>query len=158
MNLAEEISETEMPQSAAAESIEAPRCPECGNRMLPVKLQDDSGSTVHLRCFVRKAAPRGYIAECIDLDLAAESETEEGAISSLSDAIFGYLMVVLEGVKTDQDMPVAVLRPSPLSHRLRYHLEFFKCWISGAFSRDLRRLCAKFYEAPFGLNDTQCRA
>ena len=94
--------------------------------MLPTALQHESGSEIPLRCFVRQARANLYIAECIDLDISAESESLEGAVNGLRDAIIGYLMVVLDGVETDQEAPAAIRRPAPLSHRIRYHWEHAK--------------------------------
>jgi hypothetical protein len=104
---------------------------------------------------VRKGGERGYLAECIDLDLGAESETLEGAVNGLHDAMLGYLMVVLDGVETDQEAPAAVLRPAPLSHRIRYHWEYMKYKI-GALFGGYHQYKKKFYVAPYGLGNLPC--
>jgi hypothetical protein len=109
-----------------------------------------------LRCFVRRGRGGRYIAECIDLDLGAESDTLEGAIEGLGDAIVGYLMVVLEGVETEQEAPTAVLRPAPLAHRLRYQLGYLKYRIAHIFRREPHKK-ERFYSAPFGLSASHCR-
>jgi hypothetical protein len=74
-----------------------------------------------LRCFAYRVRDRLFRAECIDLDIGTEAESLEGAVRGLGNAIYGYLMIVLEDVKTNEDLH-AVLRPSPLTHRLRYYL------------------------------------
>lgn len=89
-------------------------------------LQDaEERVAVTLRCFVRKLHTGGYIAECIDLDISVERPTLENAISGLRDAMIGYLLVILEGQETNA--VASLLRPSPLSHRIRYYFEYAKC-------------------------------
>ena len=80
---------------------------------------------IALRCFVRAGGrPRLFIAECIDLDLMVEAPTSDEAVASLYDAITGYLEVVFDG--PHPDLTGLIPRPSPLSHRLRYHWECLK--------------------------------
>jgi hypothetical protein len=122
----------------------------------PFRPENDAACSISLRCFAYKAGTRLYRAECIDLDIGTESESLEGAVHELNDAILGYLAVVLEGVKTNQQVPTAILRPSPLSHRLHYR---FACLIHRAFAlvfpvRD--RSTKRFYRIPYGLNATHC--
>jgi len=58
----------------------------------------------------------GFTAECIDLDLIAKAPTAHKAFESLKTAITGYLDVAISG-----DVEGLIPRPSPRSHRLRYH-------------------------------------
>ncbi len=95
------------------------RCPQCGSLLIaqPVLQCAHCGEEIALRCFVyREGRHLGYIAECIDLNLLSQGKTPEEAIAKLQEAMFGYLMVAYEGESTKG----LVLRPSPLSHRLRY--------------------------------------
>jgi len=147
----ETIEETAAPTetgtcAAVVHESQSGHCPECGALLLP---NGTPARTVELRCFVRRIKDGRYLAECIDLDLGAEADTFEGAKSSLRDAIVGYLMVVLEGVETDQELPAAILRPSPLSHRIRYH---FAYWLFRAaevlFSRR-QSSTKRFYQGPY---------
>ena len=157
MHVAEETALTEMGQSAPIlAGRPVPNCHECGRSMLPVGIRSESGSSIRLRCFARKGGERGYLAECIDLDLGAESETLEGAVNGLYDAMIGYLMVVLDGVKTDQEAPAAVLRPAPLSHRIRYHLEYAKYRIGAFPFGGHQHSTRKFNVAPYGLGNQPC--
>lgn len=69
-----------------------------------------------LRCVVYCKRPGHYLAECIDLDITVRGDTPEAASASLKEAILGYLSVVFTG--TEKGL---IPRPSPLSHRIRYH-------------------------------------
>lgn len=156
MELLDEGTATEMERSASIfEGGAAPHCARCGGPMLPSAFQHGGGASIPLRCFVREVRNGRYVAECIDLDLGAESDTLDGAIEGLGDAIVGYLMVVLEGVETEQEAPAAILRPAPLSHRLRYHFGYLMYKFARALSREPNRT-ARFYQAPFGLSASQC--
>ena len=156
MNLIDEGTATDVEQSAPILTAGSGlRCPECGGPVLPSALENGSGNAISLRCFVRKERSGRYAAECIDLDLGAESDTLDGAVKSLGDAIVGYLMVVLDGVETEQEAPAAVLRPSPLSHRLLYHFEHLKYRIA-SLVRSQAEAQERFYSAPFGPNASQC--
>jgi hypothetical protein len=156
MDVVERVAITEMSEEVTVmEGSSSHHCPECGGPMLPTALQDQSGSQIRLRCFVRKGGARGYVAECIDLDLGAESETLDGAVNGLRDAIIGYLMVVLDGVETDQEAPAAILRPAPLSHRIRYHWERAKYQI-GARLGGYHHSERKIYDAPYGFGHRPC--
>jgi len=70
-----------------------------------------------LRCIVFRNKPTEYTAECIDLDLIVRGKNPHEALRSLRDAIMGYLNVALSG-----DPAGLVPRPSPFSHRARYHV------------------------------------
>lgn len=78
-----------------------------------------ASTPIALRCMVYKRGDKGYLAECIDLDLIACAKTSDEASASLKDALGGYLKVALSG-----DPQGLVPRPSPLSHRIRYY--FFR--------------------------------
>lgn len=143
MSPVEELVPTEMGRSEPVLEGGTAHCPECGCPMLPSAIQGATGPEIRLRCFARRIGKDRYVAECIDLDLAAEADTLEGAVSGLSDAMRGYLMVVLDGVETDQAIPTDILRPAPLSHRVRFYLEYLKY-------RILARSEKKFYRAPLG--------
>lgn len=69
-----------------------------------------------LRCFVYKPRPGLHLAECIDLDIVARGQTNEEAKRKLCDAVTGHVRVALQG-----DFKGLLPRPSPFSHRLRYH-------------------------------------
>jgi len=97
-----------------------------------------------LRCFARKIGSVLYVAECIDLDICAEAETMEGAIRGLRDAMIGYLLVAFDGQATDA--ATSVLRPSPLSHRIRYYFEYLKCRVVMLIVRSHRPRAKKFYD------------
>lgn len=85
----------------------------------PAQHEDDTQHRpcghIHLRCFVYRSAGK-YIAECIDLDLAVEEKTIQRAITSLNEAIDGYIKVAVEGDSTG-----LLPRRSPLRNRLMYH-------------------------------------
>jgi hypothetical protein len=150
MDSVEEITVTDMAEDAPVFESDETRCPEYGGPAFPSALQSKSGSEIRLRCFVRKAAGDLYIAECIDLDLGVEAKTEDAAIAGLHDEIIGYLLVVLEGVETEQEVPAPVLRPAPVSHCIRYYFEYAKFliakWLLGSRPPSSR----KFYQAPYG--------
>lgn len=69
-----------------------------------------------LRCIVFQHDRNEYTAECIDLDLIVYGKTTHEALHSLTNAIVGYLAVAFKG-----DYTGLVPRPSPFSHRARYH-------------------------------------
>jgi hypothetical protein len=98
-------------------------CDECGTPMVttPALRCRDCGERLYLRCFVRRAGNGCFIAECIDLDISAEGDTLKAAIAGLQDALCGYLDVAIT-----TDSQGLALRPSPLTHRARYHLEYLK--------------------------------
>jgi hypothetical protein len=156
MNLVEETVTTETAEaSAVLEGSSVSHCPECGQPLLVGALQRESGEMIRLRCFARKAGPQHFVAECIDLDIWAEDDTLNKAIQGLHDAMIGYLLVVLDGLKTDEATPAAVLRPSPLSHFVRYYFEYLKYGISELIFRHHRR-SRRFYKAPYGVDGSRC--
>ena len=100
---------------------EVRRCPGCGlpTIQMPV-LQSDGlqGGARPLRAYCFHDGRSGLvIAECIDLDISAQGSTSEEAIGALQEAVFDYLRVAFSG-----DSMGLVLRPSPWTHRARYHL------------------------------------
>jgi len=99
---------------------ESVRCPSCGEPLIsvPVLTCAHCGERRALRAFYYKV-PEGYIAECIDLNLMSQGKTLEEAIKRLQEAMYGYLQVAFAGESTKG----LVLRLSPLSHRIRYHLQ-----------------------------------
>lgn len=70
-----------------------------------------------VRCMVFESRNGEYTAECIDLDIMARGGSPHDALTSLIEAVSGYLTVAFKGDPTG-----LVPRPSPLSHRARYHL------------------------------------
>jgi len=99
-------------------------CPGCGDPLIsePVLTCSKCGHELRLRCFSYRAAGNRYIAECIDLDILGEGDTQEDAIGALQEAMTGYLTAVIDG----QDTTGLIPRPSPLSHRVRYYFELLK--------------------------------
>lgn len=160
MNLLQEAPITETEQGVPIyESGDVPRCPGCDAPMVPSSLQDGAGTEIRLRCCVRRSFRGIYVAECIDLDLATEADTEEAAIRGLNDAIVGYLMVVFDEVRTDQEIPInSIFRPAPISHRIRYWFEFLKTCLLKVLSRGHLRSRKKFYRAPLGFAGGRCAA
>jgi hypothetical protein len=77
---------------------EVVHCPCCGTPMIKVPALEcgHCGETVPLRAFCYKTS-RGYIAECIDLNLMSQGRTKEEAIRSIQEAMFSYLGVVFDG-------------------------------------------------------------
>lgn len=69
-----------------------------------------------LRCVVFQSKFGEYTAECIDLNMMTKAATSHEALRSLKQAMQGYLLVALDG-----DLKGLVPRPSPPSHRARYH-------------------------------------
>lgn len=98
---------------------EVVHCPSCGDPLIgvPVLRCAHCGAERPLRAFYYQTK-QGFIAECIDLDLMTQGKTPEEAIKSLQEAMYGYLKVAFDGESTKG----LVLRPSPLSHRIRYHV------------------------------------
>jgi hypothetical protein len=77
--------------------------------------------TISLRCFVYRVRDNCYLAECIDLDISVEAPTPAKAKKGLYNAILGYLHVTCAAATDEQDIRQLILRPSPLTHRLRYY-------------------------------------
>lgn len=121
----------------AVDTLQDGTCPEHGCKIIA------------LRCFVRRAGDH-FVAECIDLDLAAEAATPTEAVESLKDAMNGYFSVVCDS--PHPDFTGLVPRPSPLTNRLRYHVECIKYAILRGLSLrerptpDLHPGSERFYE------------
>ncbi len=158
MIMTEEVATNQAVQSApVSKGSRVQYCKECGKpRISAPALRDaDDGSLHPLRCFIRRDRSGCYIAECVDLDISAEAKTLEAAITGLQDAMRGYLLVVLDGLATDE--AASVLRPSPLSHRIRYELEYLKYRAVELVFRTHGRTAEKFYdELPSGLIRSHC--
>ena len=109
-------------EATAAGRNEVHRCPGCGTLIIKVPaLQCLDCGTVHpLRAFHYKSGST-YVAECVDLDLISEGSTPASAIERLQQAMVGYLSVAFEG-----DTKGLVLRPSPVSHWIRYYWHVVK--------------------------------
>ncbi len=123
---------TETDYSAIAQVV---YCPGCGVALIrvPVLRCANCNTNLVLRAFAY-SVKQGYIAECIDLNLATQGKTEEEAISKLQVAMFGYLDTVFDGTSTEG----LVLRLSPLRNRLRYHLHRLAINIECLFRRRRR--------------------
>lgn len=95
-------------------------CPECGTPLIavPVLRCAHCGEEVALKVFTYGPRRGKYFAECIDLDLVTQGDTVEEAIVKVQEAMFGYLQTVFADNGSTKGL---VLRPSPLSHRLRYY-------------------------------------
>ena len=84
-------------------------------------------SPVTLRALVYRTND-GFVAECIDLNLMVLRRSSEEAAKSLESAVVGYVQTVLSDGSSAQQMVNTghvdglLPRPSPASHRLRYHL------------------------------------
>jgi hypothetical protein len=140
----------------ASEGSSVHYCDRCGLPMIAAPaLYNGDGTAVVLRCFVRLGRDC-FIAECIDLDISAEASTLEGAIAGLQDAMMGYLEVAFEGLATDEKP--SVLRLSPLSHRIRYHLDYLKYRLVEFIFRTHGSTSKKFYEVPSGMVRSHCGA
>lgn len=105
---------------------EVRRCPVCGEPIIssPTLECAHCGKRIMLRCFTYSPAQGRHIAECIDLDLLSQGNTREQAIGKLQEAMFSYLSVAFDEEKSTKGL---VLRPSTLSHRLRYHFHNLIC-------------------------------
>lgn len=99
------------------------RCPQCGEPLISVPVLECAhcGEKHSLRALVYKKGNDQFIAECVDLDLLSQGTTKEQAIAKLQEAMHGYLATAFDGRSTKG----LVLRPSPFSHRLRYHIHSF---------------------------------
>ena len=149
MNLVEEEAPTVMGKSVSIF--------ESGSTPLPIPgPAERSECQVCLRCFAYQVGQSLYRAECIDLDIGVEADSLEGAVRGLGDAMYGYLMVVLEGIETNEQVPAAVLRPSPLGHRIHYHFGLLIHKITSAF-RTKQPPHRKFYRTPYGLDSAHCQ-
>ena len=128
---------TSVLQNSKAESSssfrEVRHCPCCGDAMIgrPVLKCAHCGAEYALRCFVYKdSKKRGYIAECVDLDILSQGQTRDEAIGKLQEAMYSYLEVAFSPGESTQGL---VLRRSPLSHRLRYRLHRMDSWLRSFF-------------------------
>src|SRR3989304_6818802 len=112
---------------------EVRHCPQCGAALIcvPVLSCAPCGEERPLRCYTYSPRPGQQCAECIDLDLLSQGSTREQAIGKLQEAMFSYLEAAFDGESTKG----LVLRPSPLSHRIRYHYHNLLCWIQGRLQR-----------------------
>jgi hypothetical protein len=147
METIEGVAATEMGSTVAIlDEAEADHCPDRGAVLIP-------DGAIKLRCFVRRLGSGRFLAECIDLDLGAEAESIDSAKASLTDAIVGYLMVMLEGIQTEEQFPEAILRRSPLTHRLRYYFEYWRFRLGAAVFGQHQRPTECFYKAPLGFPD-----
>ena len=133
------------------QSREVRHCSRCGRPIItaPALQCPDCGAITRLRCFVRRVDGY-YVAECIDLDISAEAETLKGAISGLQDAMDGYLSIAL-----DTNTSGVIFRPSPLSHRIRYYIEYAKDIVSAFFARP-RGQTETVYEVPAVPTHSHC--
>ena len=71
-----------------------------------------------LRCFAYRGRG-GYYAECVDLDILVWRETLQEAIEDLNEAIEGHVSTAA----AHGWLPAMLKRPSPWTHRARYHWE-----------------------------------
>jgi hypothetical protein len=85
----------------------------------PPKIPSRTEKSFSFRCFFYHQKSTGmFVAECIDLDLMVKARKPNKAMRELRDAVYGYVQVALES-----DLDGALIpRPSPLSHRLHYHV------------------------------------
>jgi hypothetical protein len=80
-----------------------------------------------LRCCVYPERSTGlFVAECIDLNLIVKAKKDSRAMRELRDAVLGYVRVAVESGHESDLIP----RPSPLMHRVHYHLLFAASLIS----------------------------
>lgn len=86
-----------------------------------------------VRCMVYANKPNEYTAECIDLDIIVRAPTAQEALKSLKQALMGYLAVTAKGETTG-----LIPRPSPLSHRAKYHFFALRAALNifAGFDRD----------------------
>lgn len=138
---------------AAVSASSAPKvehCPTCGEPMIwvPVLKCAHCGRDVPLRAFVYSPRDGQFIAECIDLDLLSQGNSKEEAIEGLQEAMHGYLDVAFDGGCTRG----LVLRPSPISRRIRYHLhrirDFFNWGFRSRYGKHLFAPRAEIKERP----------
>jgi len=134
--------EEETPTDRPVESAPVPNDANVG--AAPTLQDAEERVAVKLRCVVRPSHSGGYVAECIDLDISVEQPTLESAISGLSDAMIGYLHVVLDGQGTNA--VASLRRPAPLSHRIRYSLGYARCKLLARLRPRHAPRARKFYE------------
>ena len=73
--------------------------------------------TERFRCYVYKAAPERYLADCLDLTLMGEGATPQQAMADLEETILGYLEAVYASGEKDAFIP----RRAPLYRWLRFY-------------------------------------
>jgi hypothetical protein len=141
----------EITEAQSSPSLEVRHCDKCGKPLItaPALQCAKCGSVIRLRCFVRRMSDC-YVAECIDLDISVEAKTLESAIAGLQDAMHGYLGIVL-----DTNTSGLVLRRAPLTHRIRYYVEYVKDVVSALLSRPHGRT-EKFYTVEPFANTAHC--
>lgn len=109
--------------------------------------------STQVRCFVYTVGPKRYVAECIDLDIAAEGKTEREARRGLQDAMIGYLSVLCEGQAealreaNEKRLRKLILRPAPLTHRIHYYAGKVKLAVSVSSKRQ-SHFRDQFYKLP----------
>lgn len=81
--------------------------------MFKKKLIDPEQGSVSLRCFVVQRETY-FVAVCLDVCLAAQDETLEGAKQKLHDQVLDYMMDAFEEKNFD-------MRPAPLEHWVTYY-------------------------------------
>jgi hypothetical protein len=98
---------------------------------------------------VYPVSAKRYLAECIDLDIAAEGATEKEARRGLRDAMLGYLSVVCDGQllqdANEEAFRKLILRPAPFTHRIHYYIGKMK---QTAFPKGQTRNGDRFYTLP----------
>jgi hypothetical protein len=131
------------PTPVVTPSSDVHYCDGCGQPTIaaPVLKCKCCGEVLRLRCFVYSAEDQKFRAECIDLDIVAEGNTQKAAITGLQDALRGYMEVAFDGGPTDG----LLLRPSPISHRLRYYLQYLTDIVAARLSRSYERHTAECY-------------
>ena len=98
---------------------------------LPVLTCAHCDRIYNLRSFYYSPSPGEWVADCVDLDLMAQGKTPDEAIGKLQEAVHGYIKVAFDG----ESVKGLVLRPSPLSHRIRYYMSVTKERLKYAFAR-----------------------
>ncbi len=144
MSPTEQIATNQAVDAPCSPASEVHACEKCGEPLItaPALECERCGAIIRLHCFARRVSADCYVAECIDLDISAEGETLKEAIGGLQDAMQGYLNVVLDN--RDPNTVGIVLRPSPLTHRIRYYFDYAKHRIrESLFNADHRP--EKFY-------------
>ena len=84
----------------------------------------NSNDHLTLRCYLYPEDGE-VVAECIDLDIVVIRQTAPEAKQALTEAIIGYIDTAVEGAESEMERTHRVKgllpRPSPMSHRMRYH-------------------------------------
>src|SRR5258706_6802331 len=97
------------------------RCPGCGRPIIRMPSLECGrcGQEHVLRAYVYTAGPGRFIAECLDLDILSQGASADDAIAALQEAVVDYLLAVRD---PEGRVP---MRPSPLSHQVRYWADRF---------------------------------